>query len=137
MKPGPYEYWADQGNDILAAECKDGDGEPIAALPGIYSLPDEFRAIAALLNAAPMLIKLALIGKLKTRDVFLADIAQGLDLPWPKLVEEEDLADKLAAAVMELRTQLKAHGLGDHTGREALALWNEARSEYKSERNWR
>ena len=59
MKPGPYEYWDEQGNDILAAECKEGDGEPIAALAGIQSMPDEFRAIAYLLNAAPDLIRWA------------------------------------------------------------------------------
>jgi hypothetical protein len=59
MKPGPYEYWNEPGNDILAAGCKEGDGEPIAALAGIYSMPDEFRAIAALLNAAPDLIRWA------------------------------------------------------------------------------
>ena len=62
MKPGPYEYWDESGNDILAAECKDGDGKPIAALAGFYSMPDEFRAIAALLNAAPDLLRLARIG---------------------------------------------------------------------------
>ena len=68
MKQGPYEYWNEPGNDILAAGCKEGDGEPIAALPGIHTLPDEFRAIAALLNAAPELIRLALLAKHYTND---------------------------------------------------------------------
>jgi hypothetical protein len=64
MKPGPYEYWATDSNDMIAAECKDGKGNLIAALPGITSLPKEFTAITALLNAAPELIKLALLAKL-------------------------------------------------------------------------
>jgi len=59
MLAGPYEYWDDGGNDILAARCYEGDGEPIAGLAGIVSMPNEFRCIAALLNTAPDLIRLA------------------------------------------------------------------------------
>ena len=63
MKRGPYEYWDQKDNDLLAAECTpDGKGKLIAALPGITSMGDEFRAIAALLNAAPDLLRLARIG---------------------------------------------------------------------------
>lgn len=63
MKPGPYEYWDQKDNDLLAAECTpDGKGKLIAALPGITSMEDEFRAIAALLNAAPELLRLARLG---------------------------------------------------------------------------
>lgn len=62
MKPGPYEYWSTDSNDLIAAECKGGKGVLIAALPGITSLPAEFEAITALLNAAPELIKLAIRG---------------------------------------------------------------------------
>jgi hypothetical protein len=59
MKPGPFEYWDDPSNDILAAECHSNGGTLIAGLAGITSMPDEFRAIAALLNAAPELLRLA------------------------------------------------------------------------------
>ena len=59
MKPGPYEYWDSADNDIIAAECADGKGKPIAALAGISSMRNEFRAIASLLNAAPDLIRWA------------------------------------------------------------------------------
>lgn len=57
MKPGPYEYWEQPDNDLLAAECTAENGTLIAALPGIASMSNEFRAIAALLNAAPALIE--------------------------------------------------------------------------------
>lgn len=59
MRAGPYEYWDESGNDILAAQCHEGDGVPIAALAGIVSMPNEFRAISDLLNAAPDLIRWA------------------------------------------------------------------------------
>ena len=85
MKPGPYEYWNEPGNDIIAAECKEGDGEPIAALAGIYSMEDEFRAIAALLNAAPELIKLALLANLNAAQTLVTEIAQGFGLEWQPL----------------------------------------------------
>jgi hypothetical protein len=63
MKPGPYEYWDQKHNDLLAAECtKAGEGKLIAALPGLSGMENEFRAIAALLNAAPDLLRLARIG---------------------------------------------------------------------------
>jgi hypothetical protein len=47
---------------------------------------------------------------------------------------DTSLADRLADAVIELRTLLKAYGLGDHTGKEALTLWKESRKEYPSQR---
>lgn len=59
MRPGPYEYWGSSGNDMLVAKCHWGTGVPIAALAGLTSMPNEFRAIAALLNAAPELLKVA------------------------------------------------------------------------------
>lgn len=65
MRPGPYEYWNGQGDEVLAAECdSNGDGWPIAVRHGLKPRPDEFAGIAALLNAAPELIKLALLAKL-------------------------------------------------------------------------
>lgn len=82
MKPGPYEYWNEPGNDIIAAECNEGDGEPIAALAGIYSMENEFRAIAALLNASPELIKLALLANLNAAKTLVTEIAQGLGFAW-------------------------------------------------------
>jgi len=75
MRAGPYEYWDEAGNDILAAECKDSDGEPIAALAGIVSMPDEFRAIADLLNAAPDLIAWA------RRGLSLENVDNAVSLP--------------------------------------------------------
>mgnify|MGYP001563051434 CR=1 FL=1 len=60
MKPGPYEYWDNDSNDLIVARCKTpGKGVPIAALPGMSSMRDEFTAICALLNDAPSLISLA------------------------------------------------------------------------------
>lgn len=63
MKPGPYQYWDLADNDLLAAECTpDGKARLIAALPGVTSMRAEFTAIAALLNAAPEIIRLARVG---------------------------------------------------------------------------
>lgn len=56
---GPYEYWNQSDNDFLAGECHKGQGRPFASLPGITSMADEFRAVAALLNNAPALISAA------------------------------------------------------------------------------
>ena len=63
MKPGPYEYWDEPDNDLLAAECTgNGNGYLIAGLAGIASMRAEFAAIAALLNAAPEILRLARVG---------------------------------------------------------------------------
>ena len=59
MRPGPYEYWKGPCNDFLMATCKRNTGVPIAELSGLESMPHEFLAIAALLNAAPELLKAA------------------------------------------------------------------------------
>lgn len=59
MRPGPYEYWGSSGNDMLVAKCHRGTGVPIAALAGVVSMPNEFKAITALLNSAPELLKAA------------------------------------------------------------------------------
>lgn len=63
MKPGPYEYWDQKDNDLLAAECTtEGNGKLIAALPGLTGMENEFRAIASILNAAPEILRLARVG---------------------------------------------------------------------------
>lgn len=59
MMKGPYEYWDMSSNDLLAGECHKGQGRVFAALPGLTSMSDEFRAVAALLNNAPALISAA------------------------------------------------------------------------------
>ena len=59
MRPGPYEHWKGPCNDFIMAKCKRNTGVPIAALSGLESMPHEFRAICALLNAAPELLKAA------------------------------------------------------------------------------
>ena len=59
----------------------------------------------------------------------LAACVPGMELIARMLSDERSLADRLADAVADLRQLLKAFGLGDQTGREALAAWKEARRE--------
>ena len=59
MKRGPYEFWDDPGNQFIVAEVKGDKGRLIAALPGISPQTNEFKAIVALLNAAPKIIAAA------------------------------------------------------------------------------
>ncbi len=53
--PGPWAYWDQPGNDIIAAGPKSGDpddaeGKPICALAGFTSRPHDFRFIATARN---------------------------------------------------------------------------------------
>lgn len=59
MKPGPYEFIELGGNQVIAAECTETTYRGIAALFGLSSMENEFRAIVALLNAAPKLLAAA------------------------------------------------------------------------------
>ena len=59
MKQGPYEFIELDGNQVIGAECTETTFQGIAALFGLSSMEDEFRAIVALLNAAPKLIAAA------------------------------------------------------------------------------
>jgi len=58
MTPGPYEFWGEPAGAVLSGKCAAGGGKLIASMEG-RAVADEFRAIVALLNAAPELIRMA------------------------------------------------------------------------------